>query len=166
MARSVKVDWQSARELIQKAKERGDVNEDEAEAAKKAANKEKHRRNKATSERNTEALIAQCRELGCPEPEREYLFRADRQWRFDLCWDSYGVAAEIEGGIYAHGRHNRASGFAADAAKYNTAACMSWVVIRIPTTMIANGHGAAYIAEALRVSGCKGIAPQSFGWED
>lgn len=166
MVRAVAVDFSQARELIKKARERGDVSAEQEQEATGAANKEKHRRNKATSERNTAALIEQCRALGCPEPTREHLFRADRMWRFDLCWEDFGVAAEIEGGTFSGGRHNRAGGFAADAEKYNTAACMSWVVIRIPTTMIKSGHGAAYIAEALRVSGCAGIARQTFHWED
>ena len=46
-------------------------------------------------------LLEQIRLAGLPEPIREYVFHANRNWRFDFCWRGDGllVACEIEGGI-------------------------------------------------------------------
>lgn len=168
MARSIPVSFAEAERLIAEARTRDGDPQTMADvvAASKALKRSKARKDRATSDDHTAKLIAQCRALGCPEPAREWDFRADRRWRFDLAWDTYGIAAEIEGGIH-NGRHTRAAGFAADAEKYNTAACMGWVVIRIPSPMIHNGHGATYIALALQASGCKSIREGlSFPWED
>lgn len=53
-----------------------------------------------------------------------------RRWKFDLAWPSYLLALEIEGGIYAAGRHVRGADFERDAIKYNTALLLGWRVLR------------------------------------
>lgn len=65
-----------------------------------------------------------------PSPEREYRFHHTRRWRFDFAWPSERVAVEIEGGIWAKGRHSRGSGMVADMDKYNEAARLGWRVLR------------------------------------
>lgn len=77
------------------------------------------------------AALVLAREMGLPEPQREYRFHPDRRWRFDLAWPDHLVAAEIEGGVWVRGRHNRGSGFICDCEKYNAAAELGWLVIRI-----------------------------------
>ena len=66
-----------------------------------------------------------------PEPEREWRFYEHRQWRFDFAWPAQLVAVELEGGIFNAGRHGRGAGIAEDAIKYNAAAFIGWLVIRI-----------------------------------
>lgn len=168
MPRSVTVSFAEAERLIAeaRARESGDpATVAELVAASKAHNRTQSRTHARTASANTRTLIAQCRALGCPDPSLEWDFRADRRWRFDLAWDRWGIAAEIEGGVHTHGRHTRAAGFVADAEKYNSAICMGWQVIRIPTPMITNGHGAVYIAKALAISGCPGIDRLRLPWE-
>lgn len=169
MARSVNVSYAEAQRLIEQARRVAGGPQDMAAIVKAAqtANKAEARKNRATASGNTATLIRQCTELGCPEPFAEWDFRADRKWRFDLAWDDFGIAAEIEGGVHSQGRHTRAQGFVNDAHKYNAAACMGWTVIRIPTPMIADGTGALYVALALQASGCRSIIEGlRFPWEE
>jgi hypothetical protein len=69
-------------------------------------------------------------ELGLGPVVTEYQFLPPRKWRFDYCWPGTSVALEIEGGLWIHGRHNRAKGFIADIDKYNEAVIHGWRVIR------------------------------------
>jgi hypothetical protein len=71
----------------------------------------------------------------------EYRFHPDRKWRFDYAFftcdldypfrEPGGVALEIEGAVWIHGRHTRGSGFVNDMEKYNEAACLGWRIIRV-----------------------------------
>jgi len=105
------------------------------------------------SKSDLEATFAlQLRALGAPEPEREYYFAKEamgRRWRFDFAWPSCMVAAEVEGGVWSRGRHNRGAGYVADCEKYNAATLLGWRVLRIPTPMVEDGGGAQLVVEML-----------------
>ena len=66
---------------------------------------------------------------------REYRFHPVRKWRFDFAWPEYKIALEIEGGVWLTGkrksRHLTGKGFTQDIIKYNEAACLGWIVIRV-----------------------------------
>lgn len=128
--------------------------------------KAKHKTNQERSEDLTAQLIAHLTALGCPEPEREYRFRGDRAWRFDLVWERFGVAAEIEGGVHVGGRHTRGDGFEKDAIKYAAATADGWSVLRVTPQMIRRKSAATFIAETLRISGAKDIPKQMMPWQD
>jgi hypothetical protein len=79
-----------------------------------------------------------------PEPEREYLFHEQRNWRFDYAWVAEGIALEFEGGIWMKTKTGRSKGhahpkrFLKDCEKYNEAALYGWRVLRVtPTFAIA-----------------------------
>lgn len=57
--------------------------------------------------------------------------------------------AEVEGGIWQYGRHNRASGFIKDCEKYNAAALLGWRGFRFPTDMVTSGMAIKILEEAL-----------------
>lgn len=95
------------------------------------------------------AFLVACRQLGLPEPEREFRFAPPRRWRFDFAWPTLKVAAECEGGTWINGRHNRGSGFEADMTKYNAAALAGWTVLRFGGTAIKSGDAARMTALAL-----------------
>ena len=61
-----------------------------------------------------ERFLLLWREAGGPELEREYRFHDTRRWRADFAHRESRSLIEIEGGIWVHGRHNRAAGFNAD----------------------------------------------------
>jgi very-short-patch-repair endonuclease len=86
---------------------------------------------------------------GLPKPQREYRFCPRRKWRFDFAWPRCRVAVEIEGGIWAHGRHTRGKGYEADLEKYNAAALGGWRVLRFTPAMVQNGVAMAALKPAL-----------------
>lgn len=67
---------------------------------------------------------------GLPVPVAEHKFHPTRKWRFDYAWPDRLVALEVEGGVWAQGRHTRGSGFVKDMEKYNAAAALGWRVLR------------------------------------
>lgn len=84
--------------------------------------------------------------------KREHRFHAQRKWRFDYVLmppgESAGVhlcAVEIEGGVYANGRHTRGKGYEADLEKYNIATAMNWHVFRFSTGQILRGEAREFL---------------------
>jgi hypothetical protein len=94
-------------------------------------------------------LPALCRAAGLPEPEPEYRFCAGRRWRFDWAWPGHRVALEVEGAVYARGRHVRGKGYTADCRKYSKAAALGWRVLRCTTEMMRRGEWLELLREAL-----------------
>lgn len=82
--------------------------------------------------------------LGGPPLEREYRFDPKRRWRADFANISSRTLIEIEGGIWIHGRHNRAAGFVADMDKYFEATLAGWTVFRL-----ADVHITSHVIERL-----------------
>lgn len=99
--------------------------------------------------RGEEAFALHCR-VEKLRPVREFRFHHERKWRFDFAFPDKKIAVEIEGGVWNAGRHNRGSGFIADAAKYNAAAILGWRVLRYATEMVESGQAIAEVLEVLR----------------
>jgi very-short-patch-repair endonuclease len=95
-----------------------------------------------------ETFALQCRVHGLT-PEREVQFLPGRQWRFDFAWRHLKLALEVEGGTKGGGRHNRHSGFEADARKYNAAALEGWRVLRFTTDMVKSGEAVNQVLVAI-----------------
>ena len=97
-----------------------------------------------------EAFAFQLRATGLDAGmEREYRFHPRRRWRFDFAWPDLKVAVEVEGGVWQYGRHNRARGFLADLEKYNEAAVMGWLVLRVAREHVENGQALEWLEKAL-----------------
>ena len=104
-------------------------------------------------------LLEQIRLAGLPELIAEYVFHANRNWRFDFCWRGDGllVACEIEGGIWMQTDTGRSKGhahperFEQDCEKYNEAALYGWTLIRVTPDMIRDGRAIDWLDRALRV---------------
>lgn len=95
------------------------------------------------------ALRLHLRALGFPAWEEEYRFHPTRKWRFDIAWPANRVACEVEGGVYANGRHTRGTGFTADCVKYNEAAVDGWTVIRVTAEQIDSGAATDWLKRVL-----------------
>lgn len=96
-----------------------------------------------------ETLALHILALGVPEPRREYRFHPTRKWRFDFAWPEARVAAEVNGGTWVNGRHNRASSIASDYEKVNAAQLLGWRVYQFTGDMVKDGRAIATIGEAL-----------------
>jgi hypothetical protein len=103
-------------------------------------------------------LLEQIRLAELPEPLQEYVFHANRNWRFDFCWREGGllVACEVEGGIWMQTETGRSKGhahperFEQDCEKYNEAALYGWTLIRVTPVMIRDGRAIDWLDRALR----------------
>lgn len=89
---------------------------------------------------------------------REYRFAVNedppRRWRFDFAWVPELVAVEIDGGVHAHGRHQRPAGFLADRIKYESALRLGWRVYQVPGPWLVQARRRVWrdeIADTLRV---------------
>ena len=67
--------------------------------------------------------------VGC-EIKQEHIFFPCRRWRIDFAIVDLKIGIEIEGGVWANGRHTRGKGFIEDMEKYNAAATLGWVILR------------------------------------
>lgn len=83
-------------------------------------------------------FMAAWQALGGPDLEREYRFHPPRRWRFDFAHLTTQTAIEIEGGVWARGRHTRGAGFVKDCEKYNQAAADGWTVFRLAGHLITD----------------------------
>ena len=97
------------------------------------------------------------RSLGGPELTPEFRFHPERRWRADFAHIETRTLIEIEGGIFlaGGGRHNRASGFAADTEKYLEAALAGWRVLRLTDRQITAPIVERIIAFVRAADGCK-----------
>ncbi len=78
-----------------------------------------------------EATVRLCaRTVGLPMPEAEVRFAPPRRWRFDWAWPGARLALEVDGGVWAAGRHSRGSGIVKEHEKFNAAAALGWRVMR------------------------------------
>lgn len=86
-----------------------------------------------------------------PEAVREYPFAQSlkRRWRFDFAWPESKVALEVEGGTWVGGAHNRGQHMASDMEKYNFAALMGWLVLRVNNHMVEDNRAADLVRAAL-----------------
>jgi hypothetical protein len=92
---------------------------------------------------------------GFPEPEADFAFHPEREWKLDLAWPGQKIALELHGGINdsrRRGRHIRADGFTEDREKMNEAALLGWIVLEVvcPGKLVC---GLKWLAEAFSQRG-------------
>lgn len=62
--------------------------------------------------------------------EKEFMFHAERKWRFDFAITAVKIAIEYEGIFSAKSGHTTIKGFTKDVQKYNAAQAEGWTIIR------------------------------------
>jgi len=97
------------------------------------------------------ALWERLAQAGLPRPALEYPFAQaeGRRYRFDGAYLAQRLGVEVEGAIWAQGRHTRGSGYSEDCRKYSLAAALGWRVIRVTDDMILDGSAVELIQRAL-----------------
>jgi len=105
-----------------------------------------------------------------PEPYAEYNFARDivghgpgirkrlreaglQDWRFDFAWPDKLIAVELEGGVWARGRHVRGRGYESDCEKYNLAQSLGWSVYRFTSGMLERDPAACVEQVAAALGG-------------
>lgn len=91
----------------------------------------------------------QIQALKLPKPELEYKFHPTRKWRADFAWPAWRVIIEVEGAVFAGGRHTRGRGFEADCLKYNAATELGWRVFRFSTGQVNQGYAMQLLQRVL-----------------
>lgn len=86
------------------------------------------RREISQSESERPVFLAACAVVGLPVPVWEWEFAKPRRWAFDYAWPEVRLALEVQGGIFAFGRHTTGEGFARDMEKWNAAVTLGWFV--------------------------------------
>lgn len=84
-------------------------------------------------------LLAEIKKEQLPPPATEVRFHPIRRWRFDIAWPHQKVAVEVDGAVYAKGRHTRGKGYEQDCEKLNEAQLMGWTVLRYSTGQVKQG---------------------------
>lgn len=91
-----------------------------------------------------------CRRNSLPVPTPEHRFAPPRRWRFDWCWMAEKVVLEVEGAVWANGRHTRGSGFLKDMEKYNAATLAGWRVLRTTPQTLKSRETLALLTAILK----------------
>ena len=94
-------------------------------------------------------LAFQLRACKLPPPTREFRFAPPRRYRFDFAWVPQKVACEVQGAVWANGRHTRGAGAESDAEKLSLAAVGGWRVLVVTGRHIENGSALTWIEAAL-----------------
>ncbi len=68
----------------------------------------------------------------------EYKFHPERKWRFDFLL-AKGIAVEVQGGGWLHGRHSRALGMENDYEKNNAAVLLGYRILYFTTGQVKDG---------------------------
>jgi very-short-patch-repair endonuclease len=83
----------------------------------------------------------------------EHRFHDTRKWRFDAAFPERKIAVEIDGGVFAQGRHTRGVGFIRDCEKLNEAGIMGWRVFRFTPSQLESGEVYDVLKRALDIVG-------------
>lgn len=73
-----------------------------------------------------------------------------RKWRLDFFWPDAGLAAEVDGGLYVNGRHNRGAAMEEQYIRDQEAAMLGIRVIRFSPKQVKSGRAVEVIRALLK----------------
>lgn len=88
-------------------------------------------------------------------PVREYMFSAQREWKFDLCYPSQKLAVEVNGRYHLHHSQHRK-----DCEKVNAALLAGWTVLQYPASVVNTKSRLPLIVEQIGRSLCGVCDPE------
>jgi hypothetical protein len=109
---------------------------------------------------NPKIVTAFFAEHGIPVPEFEYRFHPEHKWRFDLAWPFFfgppmggvwGIAVEVDGGIWIAGGHNRGAQIKKTWEKENEANCIGWHILKCEPKDLCTAEFSNVIKRALGI---------------
>lgn len=92
-------------------------------------------------------LENQIQQSSIEQPVREYRFYPSRRFRFDFCWPILQFAVEVDGNIFARGRHTSGAGYTKDCEKFALATIEGYRVMRVTTGQVGNGQAIEWIKQ-------------------
>lgn len=106
---------------------------------------------RARGQSEAEELLAfQLRAEGLDGFVRQYRFCPGRLWRADFAWTGAArLLVEVQGGVYARGRHTRGAGYEADRLRQNEAVLLGWRVLEFTPRHVQSGRAVRDIRRAL-----------------
>lgn len=109
--------------------------------------KKRKRRGRGGKSKLEEKLAQEIALAGLPKPKREHRFHNVRKWRIDFAWPGYMLAAEVNGGTWGNGRHNRGSHIVKEYEKLNHLALGGWRVMLFSSDMVKDGSAVQYLID-------------------
>jgi len=82
------------------------------------------------------------------EYEQQFRHTTDRRWRWDFRVGD--LLVDIQGGIWAQGKHTRGAGYQNDCDKANDAVLSGWRVLRVTSDDVFKGRALEWIEQARR----------------
>lgn len=101
---------------------------------------------------NLTVVLAYWKTFGIPTPVPEHMFAESigRRWRFDFSWPDFGLACEVQGGIFVAGRHSRGAAMLKEWEKLNHAAQYGYRIIYCQPKDVTTKQFAELILRALK----------------
>lgn len=91
--------------------------------------------------------------LKLPQPETEFRFHDERQWRFDVAWPEQKIAVEYQG-IFGKQNASHASlgGLMRDYRKFTEASLLGWTLILIDAESVNSGEAHGWVQRAFKLA--------------
>ena len=101
-----------------------------------------------------DALAAQIKAAGLPEPQREVMLIPGRRYRFDFAWPIHRLSVEVQGGIFLpKGAHTSGVGVTRDCEKGALAMLAGYRPLSVTGEHVRSGRALAWIEALLLASG-------------
>jgi len=91
-------------------------------------------------------LYEQIEQAGLPQPQYQHPVCGHRA---DFAWPDRRVCVEVQGGTWAHGRHNRGTGYADDRMLANRRQLAGWTVLEFTADHLNDGSALDVVRDAL-----------------
>jgi very-short-patch-repair endonuclease len=102
-------------------------------------------------------LAFQCKALGFPAPERQYLFAKTlgRKFVADFCWVAQKLICEVNGGIWKKGggAHSRPANIQRDVEKAQAAIVLGYTLLPVTTDQVRKGEAVKLLESVLKARG-------------
>jgi hypothetical protein len=106
-------------------------------------------------ERPEGLLLQHVQVAGLPEPVTQYQATPPRKFAWDLAWpaEGYRLLVDVQGAVWAGGRHTRGAGYEDDTEKWSLATVAGFRVLIVTTRQVEDGRALAWIEAALHGPG-------------
>ncbi len=98
---------------------------------------------------NGEKFLLTIADYGLPAPVPEFKFDPNRKWRYDWAWPDKKIALEVEGAVFAQGRHTRGAGVLNDMLKYNAGVIAGWRILRCTPAQLGTSENVSDLISLL-----------------